>query len=64
MYFLLIFDYIYLSTNGGSNVQTGSANHSIPLLSEDEAKKVVETLESKGLTCWYDDSEYEKQLSM
>ena len=42
----------------------GRANHTIPLLTEKEAQNIVEVLGRKGLTVWYDDSEYQKRMGM
>jgi len=33
----------------------GAANHTIPFLTKDEAERIVETLQSKQLTCWYEE---------
>lgn len=46
-----------------SKTSKGVANHTIPLLTKEEAESIVETLLSKSLTCWYDDSEYEEKMN-
>jgi len=45
-----------------SETSKGPANYSTQLLTEETAKQIVETLQNKDLTCWYDDSEYQKLL--